>query len=183
MLPDDYTAELIECGFWEDKQRIDTTQKIYKYDDGVFWELRRLVLPTHHTPRKTFRLSVHVNEMRPQWVVVFRAFQCEFDGVMPSQKAARFWGPVFMRDKHVHQEFSVSTKGALAIVVCQTVCSKSNTEKLRWAMMLKVHTALKGSDVKRWFTRGGVNMEKQIINIRVNIFQRANRIPSKIPHR
>ena len=183
MLSDDYTAELIECSFYDGNQKIDSTQKIYKYSDGVFWELRRLVLPTHHTSRKTWRLSVNVNEMRPQWEVFFRAFQCEFDGIMPSQKAARFWGPEYMRNKHVRQEFTVSTKGALAIIVCQTVCCKSNIEKLRWAHMLKVHTALKGSDVKRWFTKGGVNMEKQIINIRVNIFQKANRIPSKIPHR
>ena len=51
-LKTEYTSELLDATFFDDGAMISAPQKVYKYDDVVTYEIRRLVFPTHAKEKK-----------------------------------------------------------------------------------------------------------------------------------
>ena len=144
-----YDSKQVDATFIDNGELVDCAQKIYKYSDGIFFEMRRLIFPTHVKVKKAFRLNGFINDQRLEWAEYFNALGCEFKGILPSMKAAAHWGPEFLRDGHVRQEYTISSKGAIGVAIAQTVASKINGEKKRWSEILKILLGILGLDYTR----------------------------------
>ena len=140
-LADDYTSGIIPLSFTDaDGTIVDAPQKFYRYDDGhVFWELRRVILPTHLRQKKHFRLNQFIGDQKLIWESYFDALGCDqWNGLVPSMKAAKWWGPAWLTCKYVRQEFTIGTKALFGLLVYHVVCSKISAERARWTKMLQL---------------------------------------------
>ena len=91
-LSEAYGLKLVDASFMRAASIVAAYQKVYNYDDGVFYEVRRLVLPTRYRVKTSFTTAGYIKDYRLMWEPSFEALGCDFKGLMPSTKSAVFWG-------------------------------------------------------------------------------------------
>ena len=131
-----YTAHFIDTHAALEQGQLTFAFKACIYSDGeVFWELRRIVLPTVDQGARNFKLHKLVRRSEDKWADACRFFGC-VDGFKKSRNASNCQGDEC--DPKVRREFTVETAAALAIGVCQVATLHKREARGRWSAFLEV---------------------------------------------